>query len=264
MTRFVSAVLASALAFSPTAAGAADLTIWWAKGYYPSEDEGLRRVVAGFEDETQTRVDLTFVSMPDLATKTLAALEAGRPPDVDFLISEQMRRWAFDGALLNLDAVIEPIAADLDPMVRELATMENGRAGGRGYYRMPIGLATVHIHVWQSLMDQAGIPMSAIPGEWDAFWDFWCDEVQPAVRRLPGHEKAFGVGLTLSTSSQADALNQIVMFLLAHDAYFMSQDGRLLFDEPGMRGRIVKALESLTAPAKKGLRAARRAELDRC
>ena len=68
MTRFVSAVLASALAFSPTAAGAADLTIWWAKGYYPSEDEGLRRVVAGFEDETQTRVDLTFVSMPDLAT----------------------------------------------------------------------------------------------------------------------------------------------------------------------------------------------------
>ena len=164
MTKFVSAVLASALAFSPTAAGAADLTIWWAKGYYPSEDEGLRRVVAGFEDETRTRVDLTFVSMPDLATKTLAALEAGRPPDVDFLISEQMRRWAFDGALLNLDAVIEPIAADLDPMVRELATMENGRAGGRGYYRMPIGLATVHIHVWQSLMDQAGIPISAIPG----------------------------------------------------------------------------------------------------
>ena len=133
----------------------------------------------------ELRVDLTFVSMPDLATKTLAALEAGRPPDVDFLISEQMRRWAFDGALLNLDAVIEPIAADLDPMVRELATMENGRAGRRGYYRMPIGLATVHIHVWQSLMDQAGIPMSAIPGEWGAFWDFWCDEVQPAVRRLP-------------------------------------------------------------------------------
>ena len=54
------------------------------------------------------------------------------------------------------------------------------------------------------------------------------------------------------------------MFLLAHDAYFMSQDGRLLYDEPGMRGRIVKALESLTAPAKEGLRAARRAELDRC
>jgi hypothetical protein len=53
----------------PVAAGAADLTIWWSKGYYPSEDEGLRRIVAGFEDETQTKVDLTFVSMPDLATK---------------------------------------------------------------------------------------------------------------------------------------------------------------------------------------------------
>jgi multiple sugar transport system substrate-binding protein len=252
MIRFVFALMASTLVVTPIAVGAADLTIWWSKGYYPSEDEGLRRVVAGFEDETQTKVDLTFVSMPDLATKTLAALESGEPPDIDFLLSEQMRRWAFDGALLNLDDVVGPITADLDPTVRELALMENGRAGGQGYYRIPIGLATVHIHVWQSLLDQAGIPPSAIPGEWDAFWDFWCDQVQPAVRRLPGHEKAYGVGLTLSTSSQSDALNQIVMFLLAHDAYFMSPDGRLLFDEPGMRGRIVKALESFTAPAKKG------------
>jgi multiple sugar transport system substrate-binding protein len=175
MIRFVFAVVASTLVITPIAAGAADLTIWWAKGYYPSEDEGLRRVVAGFEDETQTQVELTFVSMPDLATKTLAALEAGRPPDVDFLISEQMRRWAFDGALLNLDDVVGPIAANLDPTVRELALMENGRDGGRGYYRIPIGLATVHIHVWQSLMEQAGVPLSAIPDEWDAFWDFWCD-----------------------------------------------------------------------------------------
>jgi predicted dehydrogenase len=44
---------------------------------------------------------------------------------------------------------------------------------------MPIGLNSYHIHVWQSLLDQAGIPLGAIPGEWDAFWDFWCDTVQP-------------------------------------------------------------------------------------
>ena len=252
MIRFVSTLLAFALVITPIAAGAADLTIWWSKGYYPSEDEGLRRVVAGFEDETETKVDLTFVSNADLTTKILAGLEAGGPPDVAFLYSEQMRRWGFDGTLLNLDDVIGPIAADLDPTVRELALMENGRTGGRGYYRMPIGLTSFHIHVWQSLLDQAGIPLGAIPGEWDAFWDFWCDTVQPAVRRVPGHEKAFGVGLTLSSSAQADAYNTILMFLLAHDAYFMSPNGRLLFDEPGMRGRIVKALESLTAQAKKG------------
>ena len=35
--------------------------------------------------------------------------------------------------------------------------------------------------MWQSLLDQAGIPLGAIPGEWDAFWDFWCDTVQPPV-----------------------------------------------------------------------------------
>jgi multiple sugar transport system substrate-binding protein len=123
MIRFVSALLASTLVVTPIAAGATDLTIWWSKGYYPSEDEGLRRVVAGFEDETETNADLT--------TKILAGLEAGGPPDVAFLYSEQMRRWGFDGTLLNLDDVIGPIAADLDPTVRELALMENGRTGGR-------------------------------------------------------------------------------------------------------------------------------------
>ena len=89
-------------------------------------------MVAGFEDETETNADLT--------TKILAGLEAGGPPDVAFLYSEQMRRWGFDGTLLNLDDVIGPIAADLDLTVRELALMENGRTGGPGYYRMPIGL----------------------------------------------------------------------------------------------------------------------------
>jgi len=173
MIRFVFVFWASGLVITPVAAGAADLTIWWAKGYYPSEDEGLRRVVAGFEDETQTKVDLTFLSNSDLSTKILAALEAGEPPDVAFLYSEQMRRWAFEGTLSNLDDVVGPIAADLDPTVRELALMENHLAGRRGYYRMPIGLTTFHIHVWQSLLDQAGIPLGAIPGEWDAFWDFW-------------------------------------------------------------------------------------------
>ena len=157
-----------------------------------------------------------------------------------------------DGALLNLDDVIGPIAADLDPTVRELALMENGQAGGRGYYRMPIGLNSMHIHVWQSLMDQAGIPMSAIPGEWAAFWDFWCDQVQPAVRKTTDHEKAFGVGLTLSTSAQADA-------------YYGNTDvpngARRLFHEPGRAApvrrawharEIVEALESFTPPAKRG------------
>jgi hypothetical protein len=37
MTRFVSTLLASALLVTPMAAGAADLTVWWAKGYYPSD-----------------------------------------------------------------------------------------------------------------------------------------------------------------------------------------------------------------------------------
>jgi len=42
MTRYVPVVLASALVITPVASGAADLTVLWAKGYYPNEDEGIQ------------------------------------------------------------------------------------------------------------------------------------------------------------------------------------------------------------------------------
>ena len=92
-----------------------------------------------------------------------------------------MRRWGFDGTLLNLDDVIGPIAADLDPTVRELALMENGRTGGPGYYRMPIGLTSLSHPCVAESAGPGRHPARRDSGEWDAFWDFWCDTVQPPV-----------------------------------------------------------------------------------
>jgi multiple sugar transport system substrate-binding protein len=232
---------------------AADLTVWWTRGYYPEEDEGIRRIVADFERDTGQNVELSYWTQEDLPTKVMAALAADELPDVVYCMSclGHSVRWAHDGLLLDLKDVIEPIADQMDSGALARARLLNGQTGQRGYYTLPIVQASVHIHVWKSLLDRAGISLDQIPRDWDAFWNFWCDTVQPAVRKATG-TRIYGIGQPVSTAAPNDTINHFMLFLMAHDAYFMSPDGTLLFDEPGMRGRIADALEDYTRPAKRG------------
>ena len=54
------AVLAAMLAMAPLGAKAADLVVWWEKGFYPQEDEAVREVIAAFEQKTGKQVKLVF------------------------------------------------------------------------------------------------------------------------------------------------------------------------------------------------------------
>jgi multiple sugar transport system substrate-binding protein len=233
---------------------AADLTIWWNKGYYPEEDEGIRRMVADFEKKTGTTAELDLFPQAETVTKLLAALAAGQPPDVVFAYSYggHESRWAAEGLLMDLSEVVRPNESRYAPTVLDWVRHLNERTGERGYYGLPIAQVSWHIHVWKSLLDQAGIGLDQIPKEWNAFWEFWCDTVQSAVRRATGRANVFGLGLTMSTAATTDTARTFEMFLLAHDADFMGLDGRLLFDRPGMRERIIRTLESYTRPAKRG------------
>ena len=65
-------------------------------------------------------------------------------------------------------------------------------------YALPIGFSTYNVHVWRSLLEQAGFTLADIPKQWEAFWSFWCDRVQPAVRRARGRDDIWGVGLPMS------------------------------------------------------------------
>ena len=42
------ALLATVLALTPLAARAADLVVWWDKGYYPEEDQALAELTQAF------------------------------------------------------------------------------------------------------------------------------------------------------------------------------------------------------------------------
>jgi multiple sugar transport system substrate-binding protein len=96
-----------------------------------------------------------------------------------------------------------------------------------------------------------GFTLADIPKEWDAFWAFWCDQVQPAVRKALGRDDVWGVGLPMAAAS-VDTENGIWQFIHAYEANYVTHDGRLVIDDPEVRRRLIEAVDSYTAIYRKG------------
>jgi multiple sugar transport system substrate-binding protein len=54
------------------------------KGLYKSKADALFEAIRKFEAKTGMKVDLSQYATPDMIPKTVAALDAERPPDVAF------------------------------------------------------------------------------------------------------------------------------------------------------------------------------------
>jgi multiple sugar transport system substrate-binding protein len=247
-------ILAVALALAPAAARAAsDLVVWWEEGFYPGEDQAVREIVAAFEQRTGKRVELAFPSHDDIEAMTQAALDAGRPPDFVYTILDELYdRWAHEGRLADLTDGLGPLAAQFDPDALARANLLDATTGQRSLYALPVGFSTLYLHAWTSLLEQAGLTLADIPREWEAFWSFWCDRVQPAVRKATGREDVWGVGLPMSVEAAVDTEVGFWQFVAAYEADYVTHDGRLIIDEPFVRNRLAKALESYTAIHRKG------------
>jgi multiple sugar transport system substrate-binding protein len=113
-----------------------------------------------------------------------------------------------------------------------------------------MGRQTNHIHVWKSLLEQAGFALGDIPKEWDAFWSFWCDEVQPAARKALGREDIWSVGLSMAAGT--DAENGFLQFQAADGAQYVTHDGRLVIDSPEIRRKLIEVIDSYTAFYRRG------------
>jgi multiple sugar transport system substrate-binding protein len=242
-------ILAAALALSPLSATAADLVVWWEKGFYPEEDQAIEEVVADFEKDTGRTVELVFLPIIEIQDKAQAALEGtGQAPD--FLWGtfggRRIPQWAHEDRLLDLTNALTPLAALFDPDAFDQVVMPNASTGQRGVYALPMGRNSNHVHVWKSLLEQAGFSLDHIPKEWAAFWSFWCDEVQPAVRRATGRNDVWGVGLPMSATG-LDTHDQLTQFQLAYGTPWLSGDGRLQLDDPKARSGLVRAIDAYTA-----------------
>ena len=247
-------VLAVALVLAPLGAKAADLVVWWEQGFYPQEDAAIREIVAAFEQKTGKQVELVQPAQDELFGKAQAALAAGRPPDFLFsvLSPNWTPRWAYDGRLVDLEDALGRSLDLFDTDTIEASTLLDGKTGRRGLYALPMGRNSNHIHVWNSLLERAGFTLADIPKEWDAFWSFWCDQVQPAVRKALGREDIWGVGLPMAVAATADTDDQFLQFELAYGTPWIDRDRRLQVDDPAVRAGIIKALDAYTAIWRKG------------
>src|SRR5574341_1504459 len=81
------------------------LVVWWNKGYYKEEDEGMQKVAEAFARENNVDVDLTFTIQDDLGPKIISALIARRVPDVAFCFFTDWQiapKFAWDGKLADV------------------------------------------------------------------------------------------------------------------------------------------------------------------
>ena len=246
-------VIAVMLAMAPLGAKAADLVVWWNEGYYAQEDEAVREIVAAFEQKTGKEVALVLHPEQELPDQLVAAVEAGRPPDFAFSVvnTQHDEQWAYDGRLIDLTDTVGHFTDLFDPDALAAVTLLNATTGRRGLYLLPVGFATHHVHAWKSLLEQAGFTLEDIPKEWEAFWSFWCDRVQPAVREALGRNDVWGTGLTMSVGSN-DTINGLNQVMDAYQADYVTRDGQLVIDDPEARRRLIKALDGYTAIYRKG------------
>jgi multiple sugar transport system substrate-binding protein len=244
-------LVALALILAPLGAKAADLVVWWDEGYYSQEDEAVREIIAAFEQGSGKRVELAFHPEGKHPEAIAAALEARRPPDFLFGLNLLETQWAFDDQLVDLSDPIGHFADLFDPDALDQATLLNARTGQRALYGLPVGVTTNHLHVWKSVLEQAGFALADIPKEWEAFWSFWCDQVQPAVRQATGRDDIWGIGLPMSVQS-FDTWFGFLQFVAAYEADYVSADGQLVIDNPEIRSRLIEVIDSYTAIYRKG------------
>ncbi len=253
MNRITVPTVGALLMLASLGAQAADLVVWWDEGYYAEESEAVAEVIAAFEQGSGKQVELVQYPQDQLPYKIEAALAAGGPPDFafGFDLNEHDARWAFEGRLVDISDVIGHFSDLFDPDALASMTWRNAKTGQKALYGLPMGRTTNHLHVWKSLLETAGYELADIPREWDAFWAFWCDEVQPEVRRATSRDDIWGIGLPMSGQA-FDTWFQFHQFLGAYEADYVSPDGLLVIDDPEIRRRLIKAMDSYTAVYRKG------------
>jgi len=255
-TRMVLA--AAGIAFGMMAAAPAmaqeTLTVWWVKGFYKAEDDALFDAIKKYEAKHKdVKIELSQYPIQDMIPKTVAALDAGNPPDVayaDVYDFQVTAKWAFDGKLEDLSSVIDPMVSRFEPTALSTTFLYNDVAKKRAYYAFPLKQQTMHIQYWKDMLADAGFKESDIPKDWKGYWSFWCEKVQPAYRQKTG-KRVFGTGFPMGVDS-SDSFYSFLTFMDAYNVRLVNDSGKLLVDDPAVREGLIHALSDYVMPYQKG------------
>ncbi len=230
------------------------LTVWWVKGFYKAEDDALFAAIKKYEAKNKNvKIELSQYPIQDMIPKTVAALDAGTPPDVaygDVFDFQVTASWAYDGKLEDISSVINPIRNRFAPNTVETTFLLNNKEAKRAYYAFPLRQQTMHIQYWSDMLADAGFKESDIPTNWRDYWSFWCEKVQPAHRQKTG-QRSFGIGQPMGVDS-SDSFYSFLTFMDAHNVKLVSDSGKLLVDDPDVRKGLIAAMTDYTTVYARG------------
>lgn len=251
MKKFILMTAAAALALGATTVAYAQdtLTIWWLKPDYASEEEFLTEFAKGFGERNGMQVDISFFSTSDLSTKTVAALGAGEPQDLTFsgnFNSTLSPKLAYEDELVDLGEIVAGRESEFyEPALRG-GTFLNAVTGKKAQYGFPLGQVLRTFNYWKSLIEEAGYTEADIPKEWDAFWDFWCGDLQTKLQDKGYRINGVGQGMS-ATSGASDVYQPFFLELEAYGVDWVDEEtGALKVDDPAVRDGFIKAYEHFT------------------
>src|SRR5687768_18467103 len=121
---------AALTAFASVAWSQETMVLYFSKGFYPQEDKALDEVVAKFTKKTVVKVELSRYAPQEMIPKTVAALDAGSPPDVvygDVFDFQVAGKWAYEGRLEDLSDILTPMKSQFLPNTLETTYMYNDK-----------------------------------------------------------------------------------------------------------------------------------------
>jgi multiple sugar transport system substrate-binding protein len=230
------------------------ITVWWAKGFYKAEDDALFAAIKKFEAKyPKYKVDLSLYAPQEAIPKSVAALDAGNPPDVaygDVFDFQVTAKWAYEGKLEDISSIIDPMRAKFEPGALSTTFLFNSTNSSRAYYAFPVKQQTMHIQYWKDMLAEAGFKESDIPKDWKGYWNFWCEKVQAGYRQKTGN-RAFGTGFPTGVDS-SDSFYSFLTFMDAHNVKLVSDSGKVLVDDPKVREGLINAINDYVMVYQKG------------
>ena len=121
-------------AFASVAAAQETIVVYFQKGFYSAEDKAVDDLVEKFTKKTGVKVELSRYAPQEMIPKTVAALDAGNPPDMvygDVFDFQVAGKWAYEGRLEDLTSILAP----MNTSTAESPCLRNRKRGSRAASR---------------------------------------------------------------------------------------------------------------------------------
>lgn len=222
------------------------LQLWWDKGYNPEEDVALKKLVRGWEQKTGNKAQIKFYTLDKRSEKPQKLLQSGLIPDIFMSFQTESTlnpQLAWEGKLIDLTEVIEPVKKTFDPRVLATAFYYNNAEQKQSYYAVPIYKAALHLYYWKDLVEKTGRTAGDIPEDWAGFWQFWLDVA--ADLKTKHQQTIFPLGLPMSVEA-GDTYKAFEYILEAYEVKIVDEAGNLLVDNPQVRQGLINCLDWYT------------------